>query len=92
MSSLVELINMPLHLIQDSMQRSGIDGSLQESHWNLRFPPPAIESVDELVNIFLHVFVRHTMKGSEQKRFQIADHHMHLRRQLAASSGRVIFG
>ncbi len=64
------------------MQRSGIDGGLQESHWDLRLPPAAVEPVDELVNIFLHVFVRHTMKGSEQKRFQIADHHMHLRQSV----------
>ena len=64
------------------MQRSGVDSGLQESHWNLRFPPPTVEPVDELVNIFLHVLVRHTMNGSEQKRFQITDHHMHLRQPV----------
>ena len=64
---------MHLHLIQDSVHRSGVDSGLQKSHRDLRFPPLAVEPVDELIDIFLHVFVRNTMKGLKQKLTTISD-------------------
>ena len=77
-----KLAYMHLHLIQDSAHRSGVNGGLQKSHRGLQFSSPAVEPVDELIDIFLHVSARNTMKGSEQQRFQIADHKVHLRQPV----------
>ena len=73
---------MPLHIIQDSVHRSGVDDDLQKSHWNLRLSSPAVEPVDELIDIILHVLVRHTTKGFKQKHLQIADHNVYLRQPV----------
>ena len=86
---------MPLHLVQDSVRRFGVDGGLQKSHRDTRFTPSAVEPVDEFIDIFLHVLTRHTTKGSKQKRFQIADRNVYLRQPVGDLSSwcliRVIF-
>ncbi len=89
------LINMPLHLSQDKPHRRRVDCGLQKSQWDLLFPPPPIESINKLVHIFLHVLMRHAMKGAQQKCFQVADDDMHQRQPVGDLVGwrdfRVVF-
>ena len=60
-------------------------------HVDLRSTPPTVESVDELIHIFLHVLMRHALKGSMQKHLQITDHNSTFGSQLAISAGGVTF-
>ena len=74
---------MPLQLNKTIPHRTGIDRGLHQPHRDLGLPPSPVEPVDEFVNVFLQILMRHTMKRTQKKSFKVADHDMHLRQPFS---------
>ena len=59
-----------------------INGSLQQSVRQQRFPESAIEAKNKLVYIFLKISMRDSVESALQKALEVADHNMNLRKPL----------
>ena len=68
---------MPLSMLKANWNRNMIDGCLNQTSGQLRFPVAVIESEHELINVFLQVSAGHATVGAQQMTFQIGDDDMH---------------
>ena len=68
---------MPLNMLKANRNRDMIDGGLDQTSGQLRFPAAAIESEHELVDVFLQVSTGLPMVGTQQIAFHIGDDDMH---------------
>lgn len=56
------------------IDRHVLDTEFQEAVWDLRFPEPAIESIDELVDVLLQPMGSDSaVVGSDQEALEIGD-------------------
>jgi len=58
--------------------RQMLDTQAQEAVGDLRLPEPAVEPIDEFIDVFLEPMrANGTVVGPKQKAFQVADHHVY---------------